>query len=200
EKYFDMEINVENVYKNQYKDASDFVNQAVDYLRDRDDKTVSFAREGWINWQRMRLRKDIVMLENGFEANYTLTNIGMGANRFAFGPEFNIALAAGLENEKYLILNGESNKHSVKAMLDEKELNQISIHNQHDKYQLTLRFDQPVRLMSYPVETIILAQKGYEKIYQGSAYLPLWQVESKPGQSYHFKLSFEILRADTDES
>jgi 4-alpha-glucanotransferase len=201
EKYFDVEISVDKVYKNQYKDASDFVNQAVDYLRDRDDRTVSFSREGWINWQRMRLRKDIVMLENGFEAHYSLTNVGMGGNRFAFGPEFNFALAAGLDNEKYLTLNGQPDTYSVKAMLDEKQLNQFSIRNLHDQYQLTLRFDQPVRLISYPVETIILAQKGYEKIYQGSAFLPLWQVESKPGQTYHFKLSFEIIRiAGANES
>lgn len=192
EKYFDIDIDVHKVYRNLYEDASDFVNQAVDTCHNNGENLISFLREGWINWQRVRLRKDVYLLSDGFKVEYTLTNIGMGKSKFAFGPEFNINLSAGPDDEKSFSASTPLADTSVKAMGDTEGVETFSVINRHDKYKLNLNFSEPVRVFTYPVETIVLAQTGFEKIYQSSAILPIWNLELEAGKTLQFSMNYHI--------
>jgi hypothetical protein len=57
---------------------------------------------------------------------------------------------------------------------------------------LTTRLDQPCTLWAFPLETITNSEAGYERGYQGTVYLHLWNLTLAPGAAWQAGLTQQI--------
>ncbi len=192
DRFFDSKVTVEGLHSNAYEEASDFINETVDICNNNCDRSLVFERRGWINWQRARLKKQVLLDSSGFDVDYFIGNIGIGDNEFCFGPEFNFALHSGEEGEKTLFADVNLKGAGYKDFLDLKSVSSFGFENRKEKVRVTLNFSDPVRLLMYPVETLVRTQQGFEKIYQSTCIVPLWHVALTPGKSVDLKLQFRI--------
>ncbi|MGC9512945.1 MAG: alpha-amylase/4-alpha-glucanotransferase domain-containing protein [Fidelibacterota bacterium] len=192
ERYFDLEINPRGLMNNAYEEASDFLNEPVDLRKDADSDTVVFARKGWINWQRCSLKKSIQMNENGFHTEYKISNIGFADNSFLFGPEFNLALNVGSPEDRFFEANQKLPNNGLENMLDENGIQFLRIVNKAIGIEVRFTFENPVRLLTYPVYTMLQKASGKEKIFQSTAILPLWNVRIEPGKTQKLSFSFSV--------
>ncbi len=192
ERYFDFEINPRGLMNNAYEEASDFLNEPVDLRKDADSDTVIFARKGWINWQRCSLKKSIQMNENGFQTNYNISNIGFADNSFLFGPEFNLALNVGTPEDRFLEVNKKLQNIGLEDILDENGIQSLRIVNKAIGIEVRFIFDSPIRLMTYPVYSMLQKPSGKEKIFQSTTILPLWNVRIEPGKTQKLSFSFSV--------
>ncbi|HBY18122.1 MAG TPA: hypothetical protein DEH00_03010, partial [Candidatus Marinimicrobia bacterium] len=157
-----------------------------------DSDTVVFARKGWINWQRCSLKKSIQMNENGFQTEYKISNIGFADNSFLFGPEFNLALNVGSPEDRFFEANQPLPKNGLEDMLDENDIQFLRVVNKAIGIEVRFMFENPVRLLTYPVYTILQKASGKEKIFQSTAILPLWNVRIEPGKTQKLSFSFSV--------
>jgi len=192
ERFFDKTITVGGLHSNAYEEASDFINETVDVCNSSRDRSIQFERKGWINWQRARVRKNIHFEEAGFNVDYHIANIGIGDNRFSFGPEFNFSLHSGEDSEKKLLASRPLNGEGYRDFLELEDITLFGFENHREKVKVTLEFSRPTKLFMYPVETIIKTQQGFEKIYQSTCVLPLWDLQLNPGKNAELSLIFRI--------
>ncbi|MCK5520827.1 MAG: DUF1926 domain-containing protein [Candidatus Marinimicrobia bacterium] len=190
ERFFDGEVTVAGLHSEAYEEASDFVNESVDVCHNNCDQNIIFERKGWINWQRAKVKKNLLMGSNGFDVDYQLSNMGVGSNNFSFGPEFNFSLHSGEDKEKKIFASVDTGSATHKDFLELDGVTEFGFFNHTQKVKIILRFNQPVRLLQYPVETIIRTQQGIEKIYQNTCVLPLWNINLDPGKSINLGMKF----------
>jgi hypothetical protein len=77
-------------------------------------------------------------------------------------------------------------------MLDENGVQFLRIVNNAIGIEVRFTFDYPVRLMTYPVYTILQKASVREKIFQSTAILPLWNVRIEPGKTQKLSFTFSV--------
>ena len=48
----------------------------------------------------------------------------------------------------------------------------------------------PATLWRFPIETISNSEAGFERIYQGSCVMPVWEVNLAPGEVWQVEMDF----------
>jgi len=54
----------------------------------------------------------------------------------------------------------------------------------HDPYQhidVSLEFDNPCSIWTHPVEVISLSESGFERNYQSTMFMPIWDINLSEG-------------------
>ena len=55
-----------------------------------------------------------------------------------------------------------------------------------------IEFDPAALLWRFPLETVSNSDSGFERVYQGSVIVPVWDLELKPGSEAAFALAIRI--------
>jgi alpha-amylase len=58
--------------------------------------------------------------------------------------------------------------------------------------RIDLRFEPDVLLWRFPVETVSNSESGFERVYQGSAIVPVWLLDLKEGEAAGFGIRIEV--------
>ncbi len=195
ERYYDKDISVDMVREQQIEDASDFLNEAVEVKSTVKSCCVKFSRNGWINWQRAYLYKNIQFSENGFEVNYRIKNNGIGPIDFLFGPEFNFSVNSGEWEKRFYSAPKELNGKTMEHVSDLDEVNELEIKNTADKYKIKITSKEAARVMTYPNIIPVLQPSGLENIFQNVVLNYFWKVHLDPREEKEIKLEVEICKA-----
>ncbi len=133
---------------------------------------------------------------------YTLTNTSDQPIAALFGVEFCFGLLAGHSNDAYYRADLSSDKgggHSVRSEdmhLDsrgEVETKQIALVNEFLGIEVVLKLQAATRVWRTPIETVSLSEAGFERVYQGSCIMPLWDVNLKPREKWQMSFEFELV-------
>jgi 4-alpha-glucanotransferase len=125
-----------------------------------------------------------------------------------FGTEQNFALHAGHGYGCYYSLlddhspggHGGDSAHGEGALqyayLDTQgeisEARGIAMTLEYRGMRVEMRWNRPAQLWRAPVETVVYALEGFERAYQSSCVMPLWELDLGPGASWEVEVRFAL--------
>ncbi len=184
---------LDEFYRAQYAEQGDFVNQPYKAETSKADKSVNFhlRRDGhvWIGevHQPIRVAKTFTFErdKHSFSVIYTLSHISPTPLEVHFGVETVVGFDGGQDlNYCALRLNSDSTRHSLLEVAAVDNISQYSADSNLRNLTLTTELSKPAFLWRFPLETIALSEAGFERGYQGTAFLQIWHVTMQPDESW----------------
>jgi alpha-amylase len=124
--------------------------------------------------------------------SYTITNTSQQKISARFGVEFCFGLLAGHSDDAFYRAAGIGKAERWLDSRGEIEAEHIALVNEFLGIEIALGLRTLSRLWRMPVETISLSEAGFERVYQASCVLPLWDIHLKPGESWQTSLQFQL--------
>jgi 4-alpha-glucanotransferase len=196
---------LEDFARAQFEDQGDFV-RGVYFTEahvEGGSATATLAREGQVRSGAERLPVQVtktLALDGGVPAlgvQYRVTNNGTRQLTTRFGSEQNFALHAGHGYGCYYQVPGHE---LADAYLDSQGeilgAEAISMTLEYRGMRVEMRWSKPATLWRAPVETIVYALEGYERSYQSSCVLPLWDLDLAPGETWEVEIGFDLVMLD----
>ncbi|HHM02863.1 MAG TPA: DUF1926 domain-containing protein [Caldithrix abyssi] len=184
--FLDPQTTVEEFYRGNYRENGDFVKgrfEVTDHRVSEESIQVVLRREGEVkrdgqSW-RVELEKKISLWrESGrMDVEYHIRNRSEQPMPCKFAVEFNYGLQAGHADDRYYYLeSGKPQDPYLDSMgvLDDQPF--IGLRDEYMKIDVRLSAGATRCYWRLPVETISLSEAGFEKVYQSSAVLPVWDL------------------------
>lgn len=187
-------ITLQQFRDGEYYEDSDFINGHYDFDINKRVRKITFIRDGWVNWKRFSIKKEVKVGKSSIVVIYHLYNIDKERNAFRFGPEFNFAMLSGDSPDRYY--SSENRKLAdvnLNSVSVEKELDNLSIISEFDGFKVTIKTNTPIEFWRFPVETVSLSESGFERGYQSSVVIPWFDIDLKSGEEEEVKLTLSIL-------
>ncbi len=147
-----------------------------------EDDTITAVGEGLVGKVPVRLSKQIVAHGDELDISITIENMGESNLDATYTPEFNFSLLGGHTPDRYYLVNGEQpedgHMDSVGVLDDVKSLSLLS---EWEGVGVDLRFPEAMVIWRYPVETVSLSERGFERVYQESVVHPVIALQLEPG-------------------
>jgi hypothetical protein len=109
----------------------------------------------------------------------------------ALGVELIFNLLAPDAPDRYFAAQGVRRPLAFKGEI---ESDQLEIVDEWQKVRITLGGQPRCRWWVTPIETVSQSESGFESIYQGSAILAVWKIDSAPWQDFTSTLRVDIAR------
>jgi len=186
-------VTLEQFQNGEYYEDGDFIGGEYNYYLNKQEHALIFFRDGWVNWQRFRIEKKIILEDSVIKISYSLINSGNKPNSFRFGPEFNFAMLGGNSPDRYYLANDQRLPESAlnsKGSL--KGIKTLAVVNEWDRFKLTVSSEKAKEFWYFPVETVSLSEAGFERVYQSSVVVPLFEVNLQPGETIEIPLSLRV--------
>lgn len=179
-------------YRCEYSEPGDFVKEPYEAVLEKEKKKVSLVlrREGhfWHSGKGfpLSIEKRIVVNEGAAEltADYTVT--GEVDVPFLFGIEFNFAFL-GSTGDRYL--ETEKDRYALTGQGVLEPAGSLKFHDPYQNVEIFLELGEPAELWTFPVEVVSLSENGFERNYQSTMVMPVWQADlSKGPKIIHLKM------------
>jgi alpha-amylase len=111
------------------------------------------------------------------EVAYTIRHAGGAPARLRFAPELNLTLHAGDAPDRYLRLGGA--RPADPRLASRGVARGVQAFEMIDEWRglvVKATFTCPVELWRYPVMTVSRSESGFELVYQGTCFLPIFDV------------------------
>jgi alpha-amylase len=110
-----------------------------------------------------------------------------------FCPELNLTLLAGDDGKRFYDFEGVlGSGPRMKTSGEVEEASWFSLVDQHQRLRLYLELNPPATLWRHPVESVSQSEDGFERIYQGSAIIPKWELTIPSQMSSKVALRLEV--------
>jgi len=200
--HFFEDVDLKSFMENTYKESGDFLNGIYDVQNhNREKHVLVFSRSGSVSNKGRKspinIKKQFDFKRNSIELQYEISNIGYEKCRYCFGSEFNLALPAPETYEsKFCYINQMDeflNFDSSPTELENLKILQIQDLMNNTTIQVDYSLS-PEKFWSYPLETpyVYPGSEKKESLYQGTTFLPQWQISLFPGESWILDISFKI--------
>lgn len=190
----------------RYRELGDFVDQEFksQVARRKSQVVVTLTRDGHVwqgeNFVPVRVEKQLIVQipnpKSKLPITYTITNTSRQKISARFGVEFCFGLLAGHSSDAYYrdLTPSPSPKRRGEPLdsRGEIEAEGIALVNEFLGLEITLGLRASSRLWRMPVETISLSEAGFERVYQASCVLPLWDIALKPDEKWQTGFEFEL--------
>ncbi len=156
-----------------------FPYRLINQLRSEEAFEVHFRRDGQIMGQPVSLLKKISVSRSAaqLDAHYILTNHSKQPLHFLLAVEFNFGLQAGQADDRYYY-NEQGRLQpfylNTSGVLPGAQM--IGLKDEYLKIDVQLQSAQTKEIWRTPVETISLSEGGFERVYQSSAVLLVFEV------------------------
>jgi alpha-amylase len=130
-----------------------------------------------VQGRKLKLTKGVTLNlgEATLEIAYYLENLPADIG-LHLAPEFNFAgLPAGADDRYFTGSQGER-LGQLGCQLDQQVLTQLGLVDEWLGIAVTMSFDQPANVWTYPVDTVSQSEGGFELVHQSVAVLPHWIV------------------------
>ncbi len=185
-------------------ERGDFVSGAYKAAlsRSETEAAIEMERTGWVKPgagssepQQVLVRKRLQGRagEPLLKTYYRIKNLSDRELSGRFGVEFNMTLLAGNAPDRYFTFNGQRPSASFLCSIGEKSgIDSIHLTDEWKGIEIRIALSRPGLLWRFPIETVSLSEGGFEKIYQASCLLPLWEVELAPGKEFELEIGIEL--------
>jgi alpha-amylase len=187
------DVSLDQLQQVDYFEDSDFIDNDFDYQADKRGRKIVMTREGWVNWQKLEMTKEIRVRKNYLEFYYKLKNLGAEENSFFFGPEFNFAMLGGESPDRYYFSRDKDLEGTALISKNiEKSIKSLGVINEYDGFKLELQTDEKVDFWRFPIETVSLSEAGFERVYQSSVIIPFYDIKLIPKAEKEITLKLKI--------
>lgn len=185
----------------EYHELGDFVNEPYQYQIKEDQKevVVQLLREGAVFQEGgsipLRLVKEIIVRHSSgrLAIRYRLENLGQARIRARFGSEWNFALLAGDAPDRYYFAGGvELKDRKLASKGTVVNVQEFGLVDEWQRVRISFRFQEPPMVWRFPIETVSMSEAGFERVYQNSVVVPLWEVDLAPGDIKNIAFDLEI--------
>jgi alpha-amylase len=161
------------------EEQGDFVHAPYEAKLRRNDGRVQvqLTREGSVQGRGVKVTKGVTLnaADGTLEIAYLLENVPQDI-ALHLAPEFNFAgLPSGADDRYFSGSNGQR-LGQLGHQLDLQGMTQLGLTDEWLGIGVTLKFDQPAAIWTYPVETVSQSEGGFELVHQSVAVLPHWIV------------------------
>ncbi|MBI5960865.1 MAG: DUF1926 domain-containing protein, partial [Chloroflexi bacterium] len=184
-----------------YGEQGDFVNLPynAEVIATEDDATIQLTREGhvWVgsDHRPVRVSKTLKFRrgDDSYRCDYRVTNLADAPVTLRFGVELVSGFDGG-QNPEYcgLTINGSAEAKSLAVAAEYPAVTEHTTTTTLRTMALTTRLDHPCTLWAFPLETITNSEAGYERGYQGTVYLHLWNLTLAAGASWQGGLTQQV--------
>ncbi len=205
--FLDPNETIEAFRTGRYRELGDFVRGRFSYtLSDRPvDAVLEMERKGFVQTTGEAGEKQEIRICKGIHGragdgtlnlHYRITNPGGAPFRTRFGVEFNLTLLAGHAPDRYYLINGRPPSEPWLSSIGEtRGVSSASLKDEWKGIQVTLLLNRPGLLWRFPIETVSQSEGGFERVYQGSSLLFLWdlRLDRGAGLDLEIKIMLSVL-------
>jgi len=193
--FFDDRTTVNEFEQSRYAEQGNFINAAYQCLSaevQNDQALIVLSHLGRIGLNDLFLQKKIGISGTSALCNfdYLLVNKGSAEIQTRFGIEFNFGLQAGHAHDRYYT---DGKNRLEESWLDSTgslpEKSEIGLRDEYMNLDIRLSCTRPAEIWRVPVQTISLSEAGFERVYQSSCVIFLWNLVLAPGDSWELRLS-----------
>jgi alpha-amylase len=95
----------------------------------------------------------------------------------------NLAMSTGDAEECYYLVDGKKPGGALLGSQGEdRGVTSVSLVDRYLSTRIDLGLDGAARVLRFPVVTVSMSEAGFEKSYQSSVIVPLWEVQLRPGE------------------
>ena len=185
----------------EFRDLGDFASLPFDVIlgpeRIRDTTRVVLRRNGGFihNGKRLPLNieKTISLDSSGkLSAVYELKNPNAEQIELKFAVETHLSLMSRDNPAVHFFIPRES-PHKIRPgeMLEFAEVENYALIDEADGFALEAEFDS-AEIWMFPIETVSNSESGFERVYQETSLVHIWQIAIKGGASRKLKLEWNI--------
>ncbi|GAB4570872.1 MAG: DUF1926 domain-containing protein [Anaerolineae bacterium] len=140
--------------------------------------------------KRFRIPED----ENRIIASYTITNQSDRQVALRFGVETTLAYDGGAD-QRHVVFNLEG-QHSMCDVAEHQAVTTYSVTSLLRGLHSEVALSRPATLWRFPLETVTLSEAGFERGYQGTAFLQLWNMTLEAGESWQVDVAMRTRMVD----
>jgi alpha-amylase len=182
------DINIDKFADGQCGDNGDFVLEPWIYDRGGKGKApgmIKLIRNGklWLpdNVVPLEIRKTFFFGKDSevITVNYVLTS-GEDLNGLRFAVENNFNLLAGHADDRFVLYdNNPDSREYLDAVVGKKNCTSVQMHDQWLNLAIVLMLDHTAEIWQTPIFTVSLSEGGFEKVYQGTSLLTIFELNIK---------------------
>ncbi|MHB8624973.1 MAG: alpha-amylase/4-alpha-glucanotransferase domain-containing protein [Aggregatilineales bacterium] len=192
---------LDEFYRAQYAEQGDFVNQPyrAEMTATDEDVSIHLVRDGhaWIGdvHHPVRVIKTFTVRrrDGTFRVQYTLSNPSDMAIEGRFGVETAVGFDGGQDLHYCALRIGDNPERlslNVVAAVD--LVTRYAADSNIRNLTLTTDLSRPATLWRFPLETIALSEAGFERGYQGTVFLQIWNVQMHAGGSWSVTIAQRV--------
>lgn len=186
--FFDAGIDFDDVIKSEYDETGDFIGFPYDInkITAKENSGLKLSRKGFVAGNKINVEKTILIGVSNLRVDYELK----GRYNGIFAPEFNLCF---LGSPDAAIRVGSSFlKVKEKGVHD--NIKSFSVTAGFVGLEVCFDFDEEIDLWHYPIETVSLSEQGVERIYQGTAFLFLKNLDLDGSKKTGFNIKFSEVK------
>ena len=183
--FLEYNTGIEALAASEYEELGDFIEGIYSLGHSKKGKNIllSFSKEGTIRQERVKIDKTLELAGSGkIKIEYLLEGTFSGL----FAIEMNISL---LGSPHALVRVGDKTL-QIKNTAAYKGINEFSIEDKFLNLSAYFSFYNNIDLWHYPVETVSLSEQGIERLYQGTSFLFVSEMELRGRKKLKFELDF----------
>jgi 4-alpha-glucanotransferase len=191
------DVTFDAFYKSNYCEPGDFVKEPYkgaiakekDLIRFSMERTGHFWKDG--RGVPLTIKKDVVIVKGKEEivADYLIE--GDVTEKFLFGVEFNFSLL-GSGGDRHMETEQGRLPLTTSGVL--KPGKSVKLHDPYQQVDVSLEFDVPQAIWTHPVEVISLSESGFERNYQSTMVMPVWELDLTGGPG-HIQIKLQLSKA-----
>jgi len=193
DRFIKRNFTLEDLQYNRAVELGDFAGAAYQVDNTAGNK-VCMSRQGTAGGIPLILNKFITLDEENLSllAEYRLQGKLNKISDCLFAPELNINFLAPCSADRFFLINGERfTGNNLGGGGDRADVRLFSLIDDWLGVRVDLSASRPARWVWHPVETISLSEEGIERVYQGSAVLPMFKLEELTDGMLTVKMSIE---------
>ena len=182
------ESNLAEFAQNAYLELGDFTTGSFEASKYRD--RVTLVRDGFVRGPigepvpvEVKKAVRVVHKESRLEIEYRIINKGDVDVITRFGSEWGFGLLSGASKDRYAVIDGRK-AGPLAQIAEHRAVKTASLVDEWLGLEISFDFDgREVLLWRHPVETLEKIGDHFEKRYQSTVLLPLWDLDLPAGRS-----------------
>jgi len=196
------DVTWESFYTCQYYEPGDFVKEPYEAMctNETNSMTISLLRKGHF-WRdrvgipltiektiRMNVNEPILYIEYRIDGDVK--------ENFLFGVECNFSFL-GSGGDRFLDMGSGRIPLTSKGIY--KPSQKIQFYDPYQKVSPVIECDRPISIWTFPVEVVSLSETGFERNYQSTMCMPVWDIDLTAGpRNIQIKLLVNGLNSHND--
>lgn len=179
------ETGLEDFAKSEQEELGDFIDgiYSMNYTSKGKDIILSLSREGNVKENRLSIEKTLnITRPNKINFEYTLEG--------SFSGLFVIEMNISLLGSPYATVKVADKELQIRSKAVHENINSFSLEDKFLNLVTDFTFNEDINLWHFPVETISLSEDGIERLYQGTAFLFVFNLEMQGRKNLWFKMNF----------
>jgi alpha-amylase len=125
---------------------------------------------------------------------YRFSNTGENPIDTKAGLEWNFALLAGYADDRYYFFEDRQKAGNLVSEIDRESVTSIGLADEWQRMKIIFTFAEPVRVCTFPIETISQSESAYEKVYQSSVVYPIIPIVLAPKEEKRFHFTINVIQ------